>query len=120
MFTICKKFGPYAAMHFLTTVAGGHQCGRPHGHNYEIEVELASEFLDHRCFVVDYGELRVFDQYAHDRLDHRNINEQFDFPTTAERLAYHFFSWIKATTPWPVVAVRVSETPGKTWSEYRE
>ncbi len=119
MFTILKKFGPYAAMHFLTTVPENHQCGNEHGHNYEIELELSSPTLDEKGFVVDYGELKKFDEYATGRMDHKNINKQFNFPTTAENLAKHFYDWIAGTTSWPIAAVRVSESPGKTMSEYR-
>jgi 6-pyruvoyltetrahydropterin/6-carboxytetrahydropterin synthase len=118
MYRITKKFGPFAAMHFLTTVPEGHQCGREHGHNYEIEIDLAARELNERGFVVDYGDLKPFEEYANARMDHRNINAEFDFPTTAENLARHFFDWIQGTQSWPVVAVRVSETPGKTVSEY--
>lgn len=118
MYRIRKRFGPYAAAHHLTTVPPGHQCGRPHGHNYEIEVELASNHLDLSGFVVDYGELRTFEEYARERMDHRDLNEQFDFTPTAENLARHFYDWIHTCTEWPLVAVRVSETPGKTESEY--
>jgi 6-pyruvoyltetrahydropterin/6-carboxytetrahydropterin synthase len=119
MYQICKKFGPYAAMHFLTSVPPEHQCARPHGHNYEIEVELASHSLDGQGFVLDYGALAPFEEYARARMDHRNLNEEFGVPTTAENLARHFYDWIAGTQSWPVVAVRVSETPGKTMSEYR-
>lgn len=119
MFTITKMFGPYAAAHRLTTVPEGHQCGRQHGHNYMIELELSSPALDEKGFVVDYGELKKFDEYASARMDHRDLNEQFNFPTTAENLAKHFYDWIAGTTTWPIVAVRVSESPGKTVSEYR-
>ncbi len=119
MYTIEKKFGPYSAAHHLTTVPAGHQCGNHHGHNYEIELELASEQLNEHGFVVDYGDLKVFDEYAKGRMDHKDLNKQFDFSPTAENLAKHFYDWIAGTTSWPIVAVRVSETPGKTMSEYR-
>ncbi len=120
MFTVIKKFGPFAAAHRLTRVPVGHQCGRIHGHNYEIEVELQSKELNRFGFVTDYGDLKVFEEYATARMDHRDLNEEFSFEVTAENLARHFFNWIKGTQVWPVVAVRVSESPGKTVSEYRE
>lgn len=107
-------------MHWLTTVPEGHQCGRQHGHNYELEVELTSHGLDERGFVVDYGDLKVFEEYARSRMDHRNINLEFGFVTTAENLAFHFYWWIATNTTWPVRAVRVTESPGRTMSEYRQ
>lgn len=120
MFTIVKCFGPYAAAHHLTSVPDGHRCKNPHGHNYSIELELSSPSLNEHGFVVDYGELKAFDDYAKSRMDHRDLNEQFDFSPTAENLARHFFDWITQSTMWPIVAVRVSETPGKTLSEFRD
>jgi 6-pyruvoyltetrahydropterin/6-carboxytetrahydropterin synthase len=119
MYRIVKTFGPYAAAHQLRDVPEGHKCGNKHGHNYQIEIELESESVDGTGFVVDYGELRAFDEYARARMDHRDLNEQFSFNPTAENLARHFFDWIAGTQSWPVAAVRVSETPGKTVSEYR-
>ena len=119
MFKIVKTFGPFAAAHHLTRVPAGHQCGRPHGHNYEIEVELQSPMLNEHGFVVDYGDLKPFEEYAKARMDHRDLNREFACEPTAENLARHFFWWIRGTQEWPVVAVRVSETPGKTMSEFR-
>lgn len=119
MFKIVKSFGPFAAAHHLTRVPAGHQCARDHGHNYMIEVELQSPMLNEHGFVVDYGDLKPFEEYAQARMDHRNLNREFACEPTAENLARHFFWWIRGTQDWPVVAVRVSETPGKTMSEFR-
>lgn len=119
MYRIVKKFGPFAAAHYLEGVPEGHQCGRLHGHNYEVEVELESADVDETGFVVDYGNLQPLAEYLTARMDHRQLNEEFSFNPTAENLARHIFDWIADTTTWPVVAVRVSETPGKTMSEYR-
>jgi 6-pyruvoyltetrahydropterin/6-carboxytetrahydropterin synthase len=118
-FTIVKKFGPFPAAHFLTGLPEGHQCGRLHGHNYEVEVELSTPDVDDVGFVVDYGELSVLGEYLTARMDHRLLNDEFECNPTAENIARHIFDWIEETQDWPVVAVRVSETPGKTMSEYR-
>ena len=119
MYRIVKTFGPFAASHHLDGVPAGHQCGRPHGHNYVVEVEIEAEDVDETGFVVDYGELKPLNEYLTARMDHRDLNEEFDFNPTAENIARHVFEWINGTQAWPVVAVRVSETPGKTMSEYR-
>ena len=119
MFVIKKKFGPFPAAHYLTGLPDGHQCGRLHGHNYEVEVEIHADDVDQTGFVVDYGELAPLREYLTARMDHRYLNEEFDFNPTAENLAEHIFQWVEGTQDWNVVAVRVSETPGKTESEYR-
>jgi 6-pyruvoyltetrahydropterin/6-carboxytetrahydropterin synthase len=119
MYTIIKKLGPFAASHQLVGMPDGHQCGRKHGHNYEVEVEISSDELNEHGFVVDYGGLNPLAEYLTSRMDHRDLNEQFSFNPTAENLARHIFEWVAGTQAWPVVAVRVSETPGKTVSEFR-
>jgi 6-pyruvoyltetrahydropterin/6-carboxytetrahydropterin synthase len=94
-----------------------HPCSRLHGHNYSVEVILASETLDETGFVVDYNALSAFRAILDDELDHRNLNDVLPCPTTAEHLARYLFD--RARALWTeVVAIRVSETP-RTWAEYR-
>ena len=117
MFRIWKE-SHCSASHQLHGLPEDHPCARLHGHNYVVEVELASEDLDSVGFVRDYRELGAFKTYIDDTLDHRHLNDILgDDGVTAERMAQHFHDWCKAR--WPeVVAVRVRETP-KTCAEYR-
>jgi len=117
MYTITKEFH-FSASHQLFGLPEGHQCGRLHGHNYVVQIEMASETLNANGFVRDYLELAPLKSYIDDRFDHRHLNEVLgDDMVTAERLAKHFYDWCSAR--WPeVAAIRVSETP-KTWAEYR-
>lgn len=120
MFTITKEFA-FSASHVLDGLPVGHQCGRLHGHNYIVEIELAAERLDDRGFVVDYGELGAVKTWIDTRLDHRHLNECMEGNPTAERLARLLYDITRETLPdhrEAVAAVRVSETP-KTWAEYR-
>lgn len=124
-FTITKRFD-FSASHVLHGLPDGHPCGRLHGHNYAVEVELSSDELTEAGFVVDYGELSAFRRYIDDELDHRHLNDVVPGQPSAELLAM----WLHAQcvialahldgaqTVWRVVATRVSETP-KTWAEYR-
>jgi len=74
--------------------------------------------LDKNDFVLDYGELWKFKKMIDEKLDHKHLNDVFEFKTTAENIAKWFYGFAKSI--WPKVsAVRVSETP-KTWAEYRE
>ncbi|RED48602.1 6-carboxytetrahydropterin synthase QueD [Aestuariispira insulae] len=117
MYRIAKEFH-FSASHQLLHLAEDHPCARLHGHNYVVEVELASKELNSDGFVRDYRELGALKDYIDGELDHRHLNDVLgdDF-VTAELIAKHFYDWCKAR--WPeTVAVRVSETP-KTWSEYR-
>lgn len=117
MYIITKQFH-FSASHQLHSLPAEHQCSRMHGHNYIVELVLQAEQLNEHGFVVDYLDLQPFKQYIDDHLDHRHLNDLFDFPTSAENLAKHLFDWAKSR--WgQVTAVRVSETP-KTWAEYQD
>jgi 6-pyruvoyltetrahydropterin/6-carboxytetrahydropterin synthase len=116
MFTITKEFH-FSAGHHLTGLPAGHKCARPHGHNYIVVVELQAAQLNDKGFVVDYGDLTPLKHYIDQIADHYYLNDVFQFQTSAESLARHFYEWCKGQ--WPqTAAVRVSETP-KTWAEYR-
>lgn len=117
MFTITKEFH-FSASHILAGLADEHPCGRLHGHNYIVEVQLSSDTLDPTGFVVDFGDLKPLKDYIDTTLDHRHLNDVLTFQPSAENLARHLYEWCKAY--WQeVIAVRVSETP-KTWAEYHE
>jgi len=116
MYCISKEFH-FSAAHQLSHLPEGHPCKRLHGHNYIVEMVLESEALDHRGFVTDYNELRTVKEYIDAYLDHRNLNDVLDRPTTAENLARHLFDRFAGEFP-TLAEVRVSETP-KTWASYR-
>lgn len=118
MYIIHKEFH-FSASHILHGLPDDHPCSRLHGHNYIVEVELASETLDSAGFVRDYRELDALKRYIDVTLDHRHLNDVLgENNTTAEQIAKFLYDWSKAQ--WAeVVAVRVRETP-KTCAEYRE
>lgn len=120
MFTISKDF-PFSGSHLLHDLPDGHPCGRLHGHNWIVRVELSGP-ADLRGFVVDYGELAPFKAWVDGTLDHRHVN---DVPglhqPTAEHMAEVLCGIVKTVVDLPAgvqVAVGVSETP-KTWAWYR-
>ncbi|MDP9380335.1 MAG: 6-carboxytetrahydropterin synthase QueD [Chloroflexota bacterium] len=116
MYTICKEFN-FSASHQLDHLPPEHRCARLHGHNYTVQLVLASQELDQNGFVVDFGDLAPLKRFIDEELDHRHLNDVMPCPTTSEHLAKWLFD--KACALWPqVIAVRVSETP-KTWAEYR-
>ena len=115
MFSITKEFA-FEAAHHLPHLPEGHRCRNHHGHGYRVLVELEAYQPDHNGFVVDYGHLDALKHYIDTELDHHDLNQAFDFPTTAENLARHLHAWCKER--WPqTVAVSVSET-AKTWATY--
>lgn len=122
-YTITKEFA-FSASHILGGLPDGHQCGRLHGHNYVVAVELAADDVDANGFVLDYGALGDFKTWVDDNLDHRHLNDQLPHLAnpTAELLAAALHNVARGLVP-PgrshlVTAVGVSETP-KTWAWYR-
>ncbi|MCB1651585.1 MAG: 6-carboxytetrahydropterin synthase QueD [Alphaproteobacteria bacterium] len=117
MYRIHKEYH-FSASHQLHRLPADHPCARLHGHNYVVEVELASETLNEVGFVRDYRELDALKTYIDEKFDHRHLNDVLgDDGVTAEQLAKHFYEWCKQR--WPeVCAVRVRETP-KSCAEYR-
>ena len=88
MFKITKKF-ECCSGHMLTGLPETHPCSRQHGHNYVITVELSNEFLNSVGFVKDYRELDVIKNWINENMDHKNLNDVFDFNPTAENMAFH-------------------------------
>lgn len=117
-YRIWKRF-EFSASHVLEGLPKGHQCGRMHGHNYAVEVELADAALDDVGFVRDYGELAAVKRWLDEVFDHRHLNDALPegLNPTAENLARYIFDVISGRYP-QLVAVRVFET-SKTGAEYR-
>lgn len=86
-YTIGKDY-TFAASHQLDGLPEGHQCGRIHGHNYTVRVELAADRVDASGMVFDFGEMAPFRDYISNTLDHRHLNDVMPaMNPTAETLA---------------------------------
>ena len=117
MYRIWKKFR-FSSSHQLAGLPTDHQCSRLHGHNYLIEVELSSDMLDATGFILDFGQLKSIKTYIDDVLDHRHLNDIFDFNPTAENMAKYLYDYWQADYP-QISAVRIQETE-TSWGEYRK
>ena len=117
MFTITKEFH-FSASHVLNGLPEGHQCGRVHGHNIVVRVELAAADLDETGMVLDYGQLAPLGKMIDELLDHRHLNDVVDFNPTAENFCRWIYQWCVTQFGWPVSRVGWSETP-KTWAYYQ-
>lgn len=60
------------------------KCSRMHGHSWIITVHCRSKELDNNGMVVDFTQIK---EKIHDYLDHRCLNDLFDFNPTAENIA---------------------------------
>lgn len=82
-----KKRLEVSASHFLKLDYES-KCENLHGHNWNIEIYLKSEELDKNGMVMDFT---IIKKRIMEKMDHKNLNEVFDFNTTAENIA----KWIK-------------------------
>lgn len=116
--TIGKTF-TFEASHRLHGLPDGHKCARPHGHSYQVTVEVAAEELTGPGFVTDFGDLSPFGTYLDEHFDHRDLNDVLDVEPTSELLALHLAGWfldnVQPLIAGRLIAVTVSETR-KTWA----
>lgn len=91
VYRIAKSFN-FCASHIQLNLPAEHKCSRLHGHNYKLVVYLESESVDEQTgFVEDVAVLDGLKQYIDETIDHRHLNEIFDFAPSAENLAKHLF-----------------------------
>lgn len=108
MHTISKEFH-FSASHQLFGLSEDHTCGRMHGHNYTLRVFLRGK-LNKDGFVQDYNDLKLISDWVDRTLDHRNLNEVFDFQTSVENVSKYIYDLFKPQFPL-LFAVEMSETP---------
>jgi 6-pyruvoyltetrahydropterin/6-carboxytetrahydropterin synthase len=108
MFTIRKSF-EFSASHQLDGLPTIHPCSRLHGHNYKVEIVLKAKELDEVGFVKDYRLLDEIKAFIDTTLDHRHLNDVFQFNPTAENIAKHLYIFIKLRFT-QLYAVTVKET----------
>lgn len=93
-------------------IAGSHnlsldyesKCSNIHGHNWIINIYCKAETLNSNGMVVDFTHIK---KQISDKLDHKYLNEVFDFNPTAENIA----KWICMKIPF-CYKVSVQESEG--------
>lgn len=93
-------------------IAGSHslrlpyrsKCENLHGHNWVVTVYCKSEVLNKDGMVVDFADIK---EMIHGTMDHKNLNEIFNFNPTAENIA----EWICTAVP-HCYKVEVQESEG--------
>lgn len=102
----------FAAAHRLPEHPG--KCSRLHGHTYGLEVTVEGTPQDSgpaAGMIMDFADLREqVDHLVVETLDHRLLNDVFDFVPTVEAVAGWVFSRLREAGL-PVVRVRLSEGP---------
>lgn len=116
MNTITKQFH-FSASHVLNGLKENHPCGKIHGHNYIVKIELKGEPNKHG-FVQDYNDFKPIKGYIDNNLDHQHLNDVFDFQPSVELMTKYLYNKFKKQFPL-LSAVEMSETP-KTNCRYEE
>jgi 6-pyruvoyltetrahydropterin/6-carboxytetrahydropterin synthase len=105
---ISKEFH-FSASHQLFGLNENHPCGRVHGHNYIIKIYLKGE-PNKNGFVQDYGELKPIQSWIDNNLDHKHLNDVFDFQPSVEMMSKYIYELFKPQFPL-ISAIEMSETP---------
>ena len=82
MYSIEKRI-EISASHFLKLDYDS-KCENMHGHNWIIYISCKNENLDENGMVVDFS---IIKKMLIEKMDHKNLNEIFDFNPTAENIA---------------------------------
>ncbi len=86
----------FSAAHFLREYKG--ECEAVHGHNFKVEVIVASNKLNKQGLVIDFKELKKIVKTAISELDHKDLNEISFFKDnnpSSENIAQFIYKKIK-------------------------
>lgn len=81
------------------------KCSNFHGHNWIVYIYLQAKELDNNGMILDFT---IIKERILDKLDHKNLNEIFDFNPTAENIA----KWICDELGKKCYKVTVQESEG--------
>ncbi len=101
----------FSAAHYIP---GHWKCGKTHGHNFKVEVEIEGEIKD--GMVMDFYDLKKILKEILEKYDHDLLNKYIENPTS-ENICIAIFNELK-NRGINVIRVRVSESPDK-WAEVR-
>ena len=97
-----------SAAHYLRNYQG--DCERLHGHNWKIEVVVASEQLGPADMVIDFKDLNELTWGVVGKFDHQVFNEVPPFDKlnpTAENLSRYFYQQINKLLPRGVKVAKI-------------
>lgn len=89
------------------------KCSNIHGHNWIINIFMQAKELDNNGMILDFT---VIKKKIIDKLDHKHLNDVFDFNPTAENIA----KWICDEIGEKCYKVTVQESEGNTAAYERD
>ncbi len=104
---VLKIVTDFASAHSLRDYPG--DCSRLHGHNWQVEVMVASAVLDNMGIAIDFREIKKQTKTVVKRLDHQYLNEIQPFDVlnpTAENIAKYFYKEVGKLINTPTVKVK--------------
>lgn len=105
---IISKLFKFEAAHYLP---GHEKCGQTHGHGYKTIISLDSPINKETGMVVDFSGLKKsVDALIIDYVDHKTLNDIFDFIPTAENIAIWIFQQLYTEGWKDLYSVTVWET----------
>lgn len=113
---LLKVTQAFSAAHVIPGHPG--KCGRLHGHNWTVDLEVKASKLGPLGMAVDFYDMKRALAELIGIVDHRHLNELSPFdkiPPTAENISAWFFQQLSAqinTADYKVAAVCVWETDG--------
>ena len=121
MFILTLK-SEFSAAHRLVNYPG--VCSNIHGHNWKVEIKVATDELDESGMAIDLTLLQDKLQKVILPFDHQTINkiEPFDkLNPTSENISYYFFQQFKKELPNEIrlveLTVKESDTFSATYSQ---
>ncbi|MDK2917337.1 MAG: 6-pyruvoyltetrahydropterin/6-carboxytetrahydropterin synthase [Candidatus Petromonas sp.] len=106
------KIFTFDSAHKLENYEG--DCKYLHGHTYKLEVTVSGR-TDYRGMVIDFNDLKkIIKEKIINKLDHKYLNDIFDFNTTCENLIVWIFKELDEdlkTENYYLKKIRLWETP---------
>jgi 6-pyruvoyltetrahydropterin/6-carboxytetrahydropterin synthase len=98
-------------------IPGHPKCGRPHGHTYQVDIEI--EGTPEGDMLLDFGEFKRRVWEVLQRYDHVMLNDVMEAVPTVENIAMELHRKLKKVLSGFKLRVRVHEGIHK-WAEYSD
>lgn len=111
MIIISRRF-KFDSAHHLKYHDG--KCKNIHGHSYKCEIKLKGKIDPKTGMLLDFSDFKeIVKKHILNKVDHKNLNDVYDFEPTAENLAEEFFYFLYENHDWfykLLYSVKVWET----------